>query len=151
MHFTKHACVCVGGGFLSLCLSVWLSLSVSLSLCVCLSILCLSSVCLCVWQIAYVQQWMVFDIANYTFGFNGWSRSIRAINIDYADKRGSKFEVGVSAIIRVTLKVSEPVRASATYNTPHSTHPTQHDKLLGWSIPRGHWVWQCHYAHKASR
>lgn len=48
---------------------------------------------------------MVFDIANTAFGFNGWSRSIRTITIDYADKKGSKFEVGVSAIVRVTLKV----------------------------------------------
>eukprot|EP01147_Barroeca_monosierra_P007674 gene7674-601_t len=55
-------------------------------------------------EIAYVQQWMVFDIANTAFGFNGWSRSIRTITIDYADKKGSKFEVGVSAIVRVTLK-----------------------------------------------
>eukprot|EP00055_Hartaetosiga_balthica_P015705 m.94781 g.94781 ORF g.94781 m.94781 type:complete len:332 (+) comp8931_c1_seq1:553-1548(+) len=55
-------------------------------------------------EVAYVEQWLVFDIANKMFGFNGWSRSIQALTIDYGERRNGKFEVGVSCIVRVTLK-----------------------------------------------
>eukprot|EP00049_Salpingoeca_infusionum_P006280 m.104534 g.104534 ORF g.104534 m.104534 type:complete len:313 (-) comp13260_c0_seq15:437-1375(-) len=55
-------------------------------------------------EVAYIQQWMLFDIANNTFGFNGWSTAIKDVAVDYADKRGSKYEVGVCATVRVSLK-----------------------------------------------
>lgn len=44
------------------------------------------------------------ELANKVFGFNGWSSSIINITIDYADEGGGKICLGLSCIVRVTLK-----------------------------------------------
>jgi hypothetical protein len=48
----------------------------------------------------------VIDLANKTFGPNGWSSAIKAIRVDFVDEHvGSKrVSLVISAIVRVTLK-----------------------------------------------
>ena len=56
-------------------------------------------------RVAYIEGWRLISLANSIFGFNGWSHSITAANIDFVDYNSGRFFVGVSAHIRVTLKV----------------------------------------------
>ncbi|KAL9653442.1 hypothetical protein ABK040_002077 [Willaertia magna] len=56
-------------------------------------------------QVHYIETWKAIELANQLFGFNGWSSSIMEINNDYIDQTPQgKFNCGVSAIIRVSLK-----------------------------------------------
>ncbi|XP_070559410.1 DNA repair protein RAD52 homolog isoform X2 [Ptychodera flava] len=55
-------------------------------------------------KLAYIEGWRIVQLANETFGFNGWSHSITHQNIDFVDQIGPKYYVGVSAIVRVQLK-----------------------------------------------
>ncbi|XP_784279.4 DNA repair and recombination protein rhm52 isoform X2 [Strongylocentrotus purpuratus] len=55
-------------------------------------------------KLAYIEGWRLINLANETFGFNGWSHSITNQTIDFVDHVGGRFYVGVSAIIRVELK-----------------------------------------------
>ncbi|XP_077983173.1 uncharacterized protein LOC144437981 [Glandiceps talaboti] len=55
-------------------------------------------------KLAYVEGWRVVQLANETFGFNGWSHSITHQNIDFVDQVGPKYYVGVSAVVKVQLK-----------------------------------------------
>ncbi|XP_071507174.1 uncharacterized protein [Diadema antillarum] len=55
-------------------------------------------------KLAYIEGWRLINLANETFGFNGWSHSITNQTIDFVDQIGGRFFVGVSAIIRVELK-----------------------------------------------
>ncbi|KAJ3449815.1 DNA repair and recombination protein rad52 rad59 [Anaeramoeba flamelloides] len=53
----------------------------------------------------YVCAWIVIDLANRVFGFNGWSSQIVSVKQDhFGQTREGKFEVAVSALVRVTLK-----------------------------------------------
>lgn len=56
-------------------------------------------------KLTYVEGWKIINLANDTFGFDGWSSNITSLTIDYADfdERTKKFSVGVSAIVRITL------------------------------------------------
>ena len=42
--------------------------------------------------------------ANEIFGFNGWSSQVVSVQVDYCDMESQKFNVGVTAIVRVTLR-----------------------------------------------
>ncbi|XP_068718695.1 DNA repair protein RAD52 homolog isoform X2 [Montipora capricornis] len=55
-------------------------------------------------KLAYVEGWKLINLANETFGFNGWSHSVTHQNIDFVDLVGSKYYVGVSAFVKVQLK-----------------------------------------------
>ncbi|KAK8801036.1 hypothetical protein WA588_001864 [Blastocystis sp. NMH] len=44
------------------------------------------------------------DLANELFHFNGWSDRIMSLNVDYSEQELSLWCVGVTAIVRVTLK-----------------------------------------------
>eukprot|EP00041_Stephanoeca_diplocostata_P029780 m.886798 g.886798 ORF g.886798 m.886798 type:complete len:483 (-) comp23630_c0_seq1:1458-2906(-) len=55
-------------------------------------------------RLPYVEASKQFALANTTFGFNGWSTSIKDITIDFSEKDKNSFSVGISAIVRVTLK-----------------------------------------------
>ncbi|XP_072181886.1 uncharacterized protein [Diadema setosum] len=55
-------------------------------------------------KLAYIEGWRLINLANETFGFNGWSHSITNQTIDFVDQIGGRFFVGVSAIVRVELK-----------------------------------------------
>jgi len=93
-------------------------------------------------QLAYVEGWKLINLANETFGFNGWSHSVTHQNIgkeavsclsrinhdiqifhfftvrltlvtifsiffflDFVDQVANKYYVGVSAFVKVQLKV----------------------------------------------
>ena len=55
-------------------------------------------------KLQYIESWRLLDLANEIFGFDGWSHSIVKQEIDFIDCIGDKFNVGVSTIVRVTLK-----------------------------------------------
>ncbi|KAG2375319.1 hypothetical protein C9374_009942 [Naegleria lovaniensis] len=56
-------------------------------------------------DVHYVETWRAIELANLIFGFNGWSSSIMEINNDYIEETAQgKFNCGVSAIVRVSLK-----------------------------------------------
>jgi len=45
-------------------------------------------------KLAYVEGWKLINLANETFGFNGWSHSVTHQNIDFVDQVGTKYYVG---------------------------------------------------------
>ncbi|KAF2086091.1 recombination protein Rad52, partial [Saccharata proteae CBS 121410] len=57
-------------------------------------------------QLYYLPAEKAINLANDVFGFNGWSSSIRNVQIDFCDESKStgKITLGLSIIIRVTLK-----------------------------------------------
>jgi len=55
-------------------------------------------------KLAYVEGWKIINLANETFGFNGWSHSVTHQNIDFVDQVANKYYVGVSAFVKVQLK-----------------------------------------------
>ncbi|KAH8108510.1 Rad52/22 double-strand break repair protein [Phellopilus nigrolimitatus] len=57
-------------------------------------------------KLTYAEGWKVINLANEVFGFNGWSSSVVNMNTDYIDysEETRRFTVGVSAVIRVTLR-----------------------------------------------
>lgn len=55
-------------------------------------------------QVHYIETWRAIELANHTFGFNGWSSSIVEITADYFDESQGKYSCGMSAVVRVTLK-----------------------------------------------
>lgn len=57
-------------------------------------------------KLTYAEGWKVINLANEVFGFNGWSSSIVNLNTDYVDfnEESRRYNVGVSAVIRVTLR-----------------------------------------------
>ncbi|RUS82096.1 hypothetical protein EGW08_010141 [Elysia chlorotica] len=55
-------------------------------------------------KLAYIEGWRLTNLANETFGFNGWSHSVTQQTVDFVDFINGKFYVGVSALVRVQLK-----------------------------------------------
>jgi len=55
-------------------------------------------------KFTYVESWKAIELANSIFGFNGWSSSIVDITPDFMEEVGGKFRVGVTAVVRVSLK-----------------------------------------------
>lgn len=57
-------------------------------------------------KLTYVEGWKIINLANEVFGFNGWSSSIVSLTTDFADynEETRRYNVGVTAIVRVTLK-----------------------------------------------
>ncbi|KAJ9063650.1 DNA repair protein rad52 [Entomophthora muscae] len=55
-------------------------------------------------KVSYIEGWKTFQIANEIFGFNGWSTSILNTSVDYLDVIDGRFSVGISSLVRVTLK-----------------------------------------------
>lgn len=57
-------------------------------------------------KLTYAEGWKIINLANEVFGFNGWSSSIVNLSIDTTDfnEESRKWSVGVSAIVRVTLR-----------------------------------------------
>ncbi|KAF8418533.1 RAD52 DNA repair protein [Tirmania nivea] len=55
-------------------------------------------------KVHYLAADKVISLANEVFGFNGWSSSIRNIQIDFVDVESGKVSLGLSVIMRVTLK-----------------------------------------------
>jgi DNA repair and recombination protein RAD52 len=57
-------------------------------------------------KLTYAEGWKIINLANEVFGFNGWSSSVVNLTTDYVDyiEESKKFNVGVTAIVRVTLR-----------------------------------------------
>ena len=57
-------------------------------------------------KLTYAEGWKIINLANEVFGFNGWSSSVVSIATDFADysEESRRFNVGVTAIVRVTLR-----------------------------------------------
>jgi DNA recombination protein Rad52 len=56
--------------------------------------------------VAYLEGWRAISHANHTFGFNGWSSEIIALNTDFldVDESSGRVSVGMSCIVRVWLR-----------------------------------------------
>ncbi|ELP91408.1 DNA repair and recombination protein RAD52, putative [Entamoeba invadens IP1] len=55
-------------------------------------------------KLTYLESWRVVELSNALFGFDGWSSCITNLNVDYVDAEKGKYKVGVTAVVRVTLK-----------------------------------------------
>src|ERR1700691_1579000 len=57
-------------------------------------------------KLTYAEGWKMINLANEVFGFNGWSSNVVNLTTDYIDfsEESKKFNVGVTAIVRVTLR-----------------------------------------------
>ncbi|KAK4251735.1 hypothetical protein C7999DRAFT_27812 [Corynascus novoguineensis] len=57
-------------------------------------------------RLTYIGAEKIIALANEVFGFNGWSSCIRDAKIDYyeEEKSSGKISIGVSVIVRVTLR-----------------------------------------------
>ena len=57
-------------------------------------------------KLTYAEGWKIINLANEVFGFNGWSSSVVNLNTDFIDfnEESKRYNVGVSAVIRVTLR-----------------------------------------------
>ncbi|KAI0703735.1 Rad52/22 family double-strand break repair protein-domain-containing protein [Cytidiella melzeri] len=57
-------------------------------------------------KLTYVEGWKIINLANEVFGFNGWSSNVVSMTTDFIDfnEQSQRYTVGVSAIIRVTLR-----------------------------------------------
>ncbi|KAH7058369.1 Rad52/22 double-strand break repair protein [Linnemannia elongata] len=55
--------------------------------------------------LTYIEGWKIKNLANKLFGFNGWSSTITDVTVDFLEvENDGKVTVGVSCIVRVTLK-----------------------------------------------
>ncbi|XP_067685170.1 uncharacterized protein [Haliotis asinina] len=55
-------------------------------------------------KLAYIEGWRLINLANETFGFNGWAHSVSHQTVDFVDHNNGRFYVGVSALVKVQLK-----------------------------------------------
>ncbi|KAN0027454.1 hypothetical protein ACTFIU_010408 [Dictyostelium citrinum] len=58
--------------------------------------------------LSYLESWKAINLANKIFQFNGWSSSIKELSPDFIEEINvngiTRYRVGVTAIVRVTLK-----------------------------------------------
>ncbi|ODV94531.1 hypothetical protein PACTADRAFT_50410 [Pachysolen tannophilus NRRL Y-2460] len=55
-------------------------------------------------QVIYIEGWKALNLANQVFGFNGWNSEIRSSQVDYVDGSGGRWSLGLSVVVRVTIK-----------------------------------------------
>ncbi|KAL0266159.1 UNVERIFIED_CONTAM: hypothetical protein PYX00_011875 [Menopon gallinae] len=55
-------------------------------------------------RIAYIEGWTAISLANKIFGHDGWSSEIRGTTVDFYDDVPNKICLGVSVVMRITLK-----------------------------------------------
>ncbi|VUG18319.1 DEBR0S3_07558g1_1 [Brettanomyces bruxellensis] len=55
-------------------------------------------------SIQYLEGWKAINLANNIFGPNGWCTELKNFQVDYIDERGGSISMGLSAIVRVSLK-----------------------------------------------
>lgn len=55
-------------------------------------------------KLTYIEGWVVIDLANKIFGFDGWSSEIRDFTQEYISSTEAGINVGFSCCCRVTLK-----------------------------------------------
>lgn len=58
------------------------------------------------YKLHYLEGWKIVNLANEVFGFDGWNMDVRDYTVDYCDvcEKTKKVDLGLSAIIRITLK-----------------------------------------------
>jgi len=52
----------------------------------------------------YIESWRGISLANSIFGFNGWSCSVVDLSPDFIEESNGRFSVGVTAVVRITLR-----------------------------------------------
>lgn len=55
-------------------------------------------------RLTYVEGWLVINLANQIFGFDGWSTKMKDFTLEYCDAHDGRFDVGYSCTCRVTLR-----------------------------------------------
>jgi DNA repair and recombination protein RAD52 len=55
-------------------------------------------------NLTYLEGWKAINLANDLFDFNGWSHSIVDQTVDFIDQESGKYSIGISTIVRVTLR-----------------------------------------------
>lgn len=56
-------------------------------------------------NVAYIEGWRTFNLANQVFGFNGWSSEILQFSQDFCEvDAAGRVSVGMSCMVRVYLK-----------------------------------------------
>ncbi|KAG6830451.1 hypothetical protein H0H87_008089, partial [Tephrocybe sp. NHM501043] len=57
-------------------------------------------------KLTYAEGWKIINLANEVFGFNGWNSQVVSLTTDFIDfnEESRRYSVGVTAIIRVTLR-----------------------------------------------
>ena len=56
-------------------------------------------------KLMYLEGWRGIEIANTIFGPNGWADEVIDIGEDFCESSpGDKWTIGISALVRVTLK-----------------------------------------------
>ena len=55
-------------------------------------------------RLLYMEGNKVIELANAIFGHDGWSTAITNLNVDFCDEDKGKYKVGVTVIVRITLK-----------------------------------------------
>lgn len=65
---------------------------------------CLLSDCASAASVAYLEGHRVINLANETFGFNGWATQIMRIDKDFEDHKDGKWHYCCSVVVRVVLR-----------------------------------------------
>lgn len=55
-------------------------------------------------RVPYLEGWKVISLANEVFGFDGWNSEVISQTVDYVDESNGKISLGLSVVVRVTLK-----------------------------------------------
>lgn len=56
-------------------------------------------------KLSYIEGWKIFEIANETFGIDGWVSSIKHLGLDFApDQKDGKWYASASCLMTITLK-----------------------------------------------
>ncbi|KAI5169426.1 DNA repair and recombination protein RAD52 [Pancytospora epiphaga] len=78
----------------------------------------------------YAEGWMVIDLANRIFGFDGWSSRVKGFTLDYCDvSADGKVAVGYSCCCRVTLK-------NGTYKEDVGFGSAENQRIKGTAIEK---------------
>lgn len=73
---------------------------------------------------AYIEGHKVIGLANELFGHGGWSSEVKSMTIDFADVINNRYNIGVSCVLRVTIKAGayrEDVGFGSSSNMPNRT------------------------------
>lgn len=55
-------------------------------------------------KVSYLSGTTAISLANHIFGFNGWHSEVKSTTVDFVDTQHGKISMGLSSVIRVTLK-----------------------------------------------
>lgn len=78
-------------------------------------------------KIAYIEGWAAIDLANKIFGYDGWSSKVKKITIDFYEDIPNKISVGISALVRITLK-NKAFREDIGFGSSEN----QRSKVVAW-------------------